>query len=429
MKARTRREREVEELSRRLAPLSSSDMEFARTAGVEHTGLYTGKRVKCTECGHVWQQQGLKKQVRCPHCNTLLTLRASRCKKASEVCYMVVLQSCRGWQVCRYFRLKWSCPVNGGRTLCVDEAVQHWIGSDGKLIVLARPRIMGFYIDNFNYKEPMSIKRNVSYSAWHLPYWAVRVKSVLPVLRRNGYKQNLFAMQPYDLFCLLLTNPFAETLYKAGYGNLLRILDYRRVLHDDNYIAAVKIVLRNYYPLKSKDDVVMWLDMVESLIKLDKDVHNRHFVCPANLKQAHDRAMEQVRRKQELERRRTRAEQLRKDKKLAKSYVKRMGKYFDLLFTHGNIVIGVLKSVAEFEEEGKAMHHCVFANKYFAKENSLVMSARVGGERMETIEIDLRDCQLVQSRGVNNGISPYHDEIVALVNANLFQIRKLSGIA
>ena len=428
MKARTKQEREVEELSKRHAPLSSSDIEFARTAGVEHTGLYTGKRVKCTECGHVWQQRGLKKRVRCPHCGTLLTLRESRSKKASEVCYMLVLQSCKGWQVCRWFRLKWSCPVNGGRTLHIDEAVQHWIGSDGKLIVLARPRIMGFYIDNFNYKEPMSIRRNVGYSVYHLPYWAVRVKSVLPVLKRNGYKQNLFAMQPYDLFYLLLTNPFAETLYKAGYGYLLRYLDYRRVLHNDNYIAAVKIVLRNHYPLKNKDDVVLWLDMVENLLELGKDVRNRYYVCPANLKQAHDRAMEQVQRKREQERLREIAAQLRRDKRLAKSYVKRMSKFFDLMFTSGNIVIGVLKSVAEFEAEGEAMHHCVFKNKYFAKEHSLVMSARVDGKRMETIEVDLRKCQLVQSRGVNNSNSPYHDEIVALVSANLYQIRKLAAI-
>lgn len=428
MKPTTKMEHEVVELSAKLTPLTTAEINRIKRTSVEHTALYTGKRVKCTECGHVWQQTGLKKQVRCPHCKTLLTLRATKGRKANEVEYAIVLQSCKSWQVARYFRVKWSCPVDGGRQYEIYEVVQHWTRSDGKHVVMARPRFMSFYVDSFCLDKPMSLKRCSDYRfSYRLPYCGVIVRSINPILKRNGFKYGLYGMQPFDLFNLLLTEPFAETLFKAGYGYLLRQLDYESKLHDENYVAASKIVMRNHYPL-SRGDVDLWFDMVRDLLELGKDVRNSHFVCPADLKKAHDRAALLVKRKREREAAERRLEQLRKDKKLARSYVRRMKKYFDMKITDGNIVICVLKNLAEFEEEGAAMHHCVFANKYYAKPNSLVMSARVRGKRQETVEVNLKRFELVQSRGVNNSNSKYHEEIVQLVNANMFLIQQLSKV-
>jgi hypothetical protein len=44
---------------------------------------------------------------------------------------------------------------------------------------------------------------------------------------------------------------------------------------------------------------------------------------------------------------------------------------------------------------------------------------------METIEVDLRDFRIVQSRGKCNMNSPYHDRIVDLMRDNMEQIRKI----
>ena len=49
----------------------------------------------------------------------------------------------------------------------------------------------------------------------------------------------------------------------------------------------------------------------------------------------------------------------------------------------------VLESVQEYLEEGKALHHCVFTNEYYLKEQSLILSARIDGKRIETIEVSL----------------------------------------
>lgn len=64
-------------------------------------------------------------------------------------------------------------------------------------------------------------------------------------------------------------------------------------------------------------------------------------------------------------------------------------KFFGICFTDGTIQVHVLESVQEHLEEGVAMHHCVFDNAYYLKENSLILSATIEGRRIETIEVNL----------------------------------------
>lgn len=430
MRPSTKYEKEVVELSEKLAPLTSSDYEYAENAGTRHIALYSGKRVKCTDCGHEWSQQGLEVQVRCPHCGRLLKIENTRSKKKAENVYMLVLQAIRGWQVCRFFRLRWVCPVKGGRTLRVDEVVQRWVNGEGKVCVIARKRSMGFYIDSFSLDKPMSLKRDVSNAAYNLPYYGVIVKSVLPVLRRNGFKYSLYGMRPTDLFQMLLLNPFAETLLKTGYAYLLRMLDYRGVLRNEEYVAAARIAIRNRYPI-DKNNVALWFDLVADLVELGKDVRNKFYVCPTDLHAAHQEMEAKVKRKREKEQARREAERLRaeaerarKDRRLARTYAKRMKKYFGLVFTDGRLKVQVLKSIKEFEEEGKVLDHCVFTRKYYAREFSLIMSARVNGKRYETVEVDLKNFRIIQCQGFQNHNTKYHDRIVSLVNANMGAIQR-----
>ena len=93
-------------------------------------------------------------------------------------------------------------------------------------------------------------------------------------------------------------------------------------------------------------------------------------------------------------------------------------KFFGICFTDGTIQVHVLESVQEHLEEGVSMHHCVFSNAYYLKEDSLILSATIEGKRIETIEVSLQTLEVVQSRGVCNKNTAYHEQIVSLVNAN-----------
>lgn len=97
-------------------------------------------------------------------------------------------------------------------------------------------------------------------------------------------------------------------------------------------------------------------------------------------------------------------------------------KFFGISFTDGTIQVHVLESVQEYLEEGTAMHHCVFSNAYYLKEDSLILSATIEGRRIETIEVNLDTFKVVQSRGVCNKNTEYHKQILALMQKNMRMI-------
>ena len=200
---------------------------------------------------------------------------------------------------------------------------------------------------------------------------------------------------------------------------------------------SYKIAMRNKYAIT---DISLWCDLICLLEKLGKDLRNPHFICPPDLKAAHDRYMEkrqvQVERERErqriaweaerLERERQRLEEMAKKKE---GYIRKKAAFLNLVLTDGLIIIKVLQDIDEFYEEGKAMHHCVYTNAYYNNENSLILSARIDGERIETVEVDLRTLKVVQSRGVCNSNTEYHDRIIKLVEDNAEQIRQRMNAA
>ena len=107
-----------------------------------------------------------------------------------------------------------------------------------------------------------------------------------------------------------------------------------------------------------------------------------------------------------------------------KRFLELKSKFFGIRFTDGTIQVHVLESVREYLEEGVSMHHCVFSNEYYLKEDSLILSATIEGKRIETIEVSLKTLKVVQSRGVCNKNTEYHEQIVNLVNANSRLIRQ-----
>lgn len=99
-------------------------------------------------------------------------------------------------------------------------------------------------------------------------------------------------------------------------------------------------------------------------------------------------------------------------------------KFFGLSFTDGLVVVSVLESIDEYYQEGNALHHCVGQCEYYLKPRSLVFSARIADKRIETVELSLDTFKVLQSRGLCNKNSEYHDRIIKLVQKNARQIRE-----
>lgn len=106
------------------------------------------------------------------------------------------------------------------------------------------------------------------------------------------------------------------------------------------------------------------------------------------------------------------------------NYEKAKKRFFGLMFSSEDLTIKVLETLEEFIAEAHAHKHCIFTNGYYKKPNSLIFSARVAGKPMETIEVDLKDMRVVQSRGLGNTASKYNRQIIDLINKNMPAIRK-----
>jgi len=157
------------------------------------------------------------------------------------------------------------------------------------------------------------------------------------------------------------------------------------------------------------------------LRRLGKDIHSPKYVCPENLQESHDTAQRklQAQRDKEVEARR-RQQAIENEER----FQELKAPFFGITFTDGVIQVKVLESVQEYLEEGKTLHHCVFTNEYYLKKQSLILSARIDGRRIETIEVSLETMKVIQCRGLQNKNTEYHDRIVNLVNANRNLIRQ-----
>ena len=108
------------------------------------------------------------------------------------------------------------------------------------------------------------------------------------------------------------------------------------------------------------------------------------------------------------------------------AYGKHIAPYLGLCFVAGDIEIRPLPTVMSVYEEGEAMHHCIYRMKYWQRTDTLLMSARdKEGKRLESIEVNLRDYKVIQSRGLQNHHTEFHKEIVALVKKNMNQIKRI----
>lgn len=425
MKPKTQIQIEVARLSRRLPEITEAQKAYAYRHCFDHIGRKSAKGViSCTECGHMWRgNETLADSLcgcTCPHCGTELQVVQTRKRVFRTVSYYSVITTCKQYQVIRFYFVEATQKVGQAAEYAIDEVVQRWIAPDGKVVTVARPRTMSFfYYDLWCTDGAMEVRGKNNLKAYDIvPCATYPRQRIIPELRRNGFTGEYHKILPFDLFTAVLRSPQAETLLKAGQIALLSYYANLQSWNIADYWTAIKICLRNGYIIS---DASVWRDYIDLLRHFGKDTNNAKYVCPADLHTAHDRLVEKKRTQQErirlLERKRQAAEE-------EQQYRDLKSRFFGLAFTDGDLSVRVLESVQEFVEEGDAMHHCVFSNAYYQKPNSLIFSATVCGKRIETVEVALDTLKVVQSRGVHNSQTEYHDSIVNLVRRNMPQIEQ-----
>lgn len=435
---KTDRQREIVALSATLPPLSEAQRQWAIDHCFQRIAFYSKNHAWCSHCGKSFKLEGtfelivdlVGEKITCPHCGTRLTIKNSRKQKIDERWYYTIVTTCKGYQVCRNFIANKFLRMNGEASYTIDEAVQNWIAPDGHEEVIARPcRPMSLVYDAWNFSKPMELRdtrRRVRYDSYRPEKykvegaWVYPSRTLTPMVKRNGYTGRCETLPQSELIKLLLTDREAEILAKNKQFSILAY-KWRRGYREFcmPFAHSIRIANRNRYIVK---DASLWFDYLDLLGYFRLDTHNAHYVCPKNLKAEHDRLLA---RKRRIEAEKAAEEKRREAVKWEAQYQADKAKYFGICFGNENIVITVIKSVAEMAEEGRVMHHCVYDMGYYKKPDSLIMTARdLAGNRIETIEISLKTFSVVQSRAKCNKTSQYHEEIISLVNQNINLIKQ-----
>lgn len=421
MKPKTKQQKRVAELSKRLAPLTQKKEEWIFSNFSKIARRLKSGNISCLECGHTWKSEDseLADSVlgcNCPECNAKLTTQNTQKQRFVENDYFAVITTKNEYQVVRYIYAEKDMK-NGRPAVCFcREVIQYWIEPDGKCTIMAMLRGMNFYLDVWNWSSELEIRKENA--AYHISPAATHPNQrIIPKLKRNGYTGNNNGMSYKTLFPALLSDSKIETLWKAG-----QYVMVRRFVSDNRELTklwnSVKICIRNNYYI---EDATMWQDYIDLLKYFKKDALNAKYVCPENLKKAHDRLVEkkaEILRKKEIERRMAEIEAETQTFEAMKK------KYFGVRFSDGLIDVVVLDSLQEYIREGEALKHCVFTNDYHLKDNSLILSARIKNTPIETVELSLKDYSILQCRGKHNQSTEYHERIIGLVRQNVNQIKK-----
>ena len=418
MKARNKFEAAVMEQSKHLRPITKQQIKWAFRECISHFAYRLPKgRTTCMDCGHSWVMNKPRETCTCPHCIAKLQVQTTRARKHKEQHYFTILTTSGNYQVLRMCLLIVGMEKGCKASSYTIEIGQYWWNAQGRKTIVAVQRVLGRYIDTFSYCSPMAV-RNDNEAYRHISYSQIYPKfKATEALRRNGFKNDFHDIAPTVLIPALLSDSRAETLIKAGRTEHLKyFLDNSRAF--DACWQSYKVATRNGYDI---EDISIWCDYVDMLRRLGKDIHSPKYVCPTDLHREHVRRQHELRRQREREEKEKRRKKAMEDER---RFHELKSKFFGIRFTDGTIQVHVLESVQEHLEEGTAMHHCVFSNEYYLKENSLILSATIEGRRIETIEVNLDTLKVVQSRGVCNKNTEYHDQIVSLVNANRKLIRQ-----
>lgn len=424
MKPRNKHQKMIVKIDASLRKLKVAKERWAYQHCLPHFAVRSKKGlITCMDCAHQWQSpfttQGWQDEVmwqKCPNCKQELKIETTLKRRFSLNDYFISIETHKEHQVIRTFKI-FGDYLKGKSVKYSFNEVSRVYMSEGHY------EIIGYSRNYYNYHSwfgEFCLKNRGTINAHTLHPKAYYPKmDVLPIIRRNGFKDDLLDLTPFTLFNMLLNYPKAETLVKAKQLSLVYYhIEYSpRIEH---YWKSVKIAIRNNYIVQKASD---WIDYLAMLEEDGKDLSNPKYVCPEDLHKEHQKLLQ---RKQRRAKEIARLEKMQKIYEDEEDYKKLREKYFDLSFGNKLITIRTIQSVQEVSDIGDALHHCIYQSDYYKKKDSLLLVAVVRNKAIETIEFSLKTFNTKQARGLQNRPSKYHKAIVELMNKNVDLIRKFS---
>lgn len=461
MKPRTKIERQLAGYAGMLPPLDGRLKELAERR-FPAEALYYSRRgnnceFHCMVCGAVVPTLGkwlltdvMNEKWTCEECGTECEVLPqysggwshnynSRTGRYSQTptyaLYVTKADTFRGMQVFRTFEV-WR---RNGRTTDAQghpcgvptsfiwrEVWQSWITEEGREVIVSKRYSRSFNSFSWNYGSEWVIGRHNAHTGGYYSFDDVYTvdgniflsgAKILPVLRRNGFRASFLGrerVEPAALAVRLLTDNAFEEIVKLGYHEMaFHILRTPSVVIGE-IIGSLRVCARRGYAI---DDPALWLDYLDDLRYLGMDTRSPKYLCPEDLRAAHAAT---TKRRTRIDKAKEAERQAFEARKMEKAYARQKAPFLGIAFGDGTVFMTVLQTVEDVRQEAEAMHHCAFVNRYYEKEDSVLMSARdADGNRLETVEIGLNPPRVLQSRGLQNSLTPEHRRIVDVCTRNL----------
>lgn len=216
-----------------------------------------GTEAICSECGTRFKVEDKKgRTLRCPHCGEVIKKQTEHRSTIRKKAYYVVPEVVGRFQVLRWFLLDTCKKANNSAEYGYFEVSQIWYAPDGKKVIAERKRGSFYYIDAWSYSSDLEIRaRSESVLQTIIPYAVYTRGGISPELKRRGItrkniKPNFHKMTMMEIIDILLTDPKAETLWKAGHYTILSHFLHRRTKIEDVW-PSLKICFRNGYEIRS----------------------------------------------------------------------------------------------------------------------------------------------------------------------------------
>lgn len=401
-----------------------------------HNFYYTThyKNLVCLECNHQWKPAQIWQEeligVECPSCkNKLLKTDTHSGGIQTKIITYSVTQVVGRFQVFRYFSCWKHMHKNKLPRYSFHSLFEEWKDYEkNKSVIIGRTQ--GWTGDGFNSTDYEV--RYINNSSWRGSPYEGFVSDIncpgakfLPIFKKYGLAKYRHDCDYRFLIKKLKVSSRLETILKSRNKELLKYVLYKQSDYC-SYWPQIKILLKNKYKLQ---DVGMWFDYIDLLKSFGKDIRNPKFILPQNLKKEHNIYVAKRAKKLEIERiarelRKQENERLKAEAAEALKNIKTTA-FKDLKIHKGDIKIITLLEEEDVKQEGKILKHCVYTNEYHKKSGILLLSARINDRPIETIELSLLSFKIIQARGYDNDPSPYHDEIINILNKNMRKISKI----
>ena len=425
MKPKTKEQKKLLEVMQLFPEPTEKQIEYAKKHCFNDLMIESRGRVVCTHCGHSWKPKdaGKLEAISCPHCGHIAKIQHNKAAyKENE--YFVISRKVGEYQAFQFFLMKKYAKAN---------TLHHWHGEVGTMFIdmsgnrtffsLSR-FAMSWIMDAWSFDSEIELRKSDVLD--RLGVGAIITTSIHPTLKRNGWNGKLFHNDCTHTPRHLLTDPQFESLWKIGqYGICeakMRWGWYRSDgVTEDERNRIIRLCNRYGKIYKTSEEWGDLMDYVSDLKFLNRDFGNPKILFPENFQEEKMRINNKRHEKERAIAREAAArraiEEAERDKK-KKEWVRTYQRRFkDMCINSDGFTIKALLTRDDFDEEWKAMNHCI--RSYYGKIDTLLISISVGDKKTETAEIDLKNYEVKQCRGANNQPSAHHDQIIQLLAAQM----------